>query len=144
MKRDRSIPEVKITDAAFQFFFQMAGLVDTEHRARSAVDLAKAEVTAGELGWSWSWEYDAESWDPGDTDYKPREVLGCVLKNSHGQVLASLWGIADPGGIADPDRNFVRLTEAKLAREALTDLRTTISHHKALKAKVLKLDRALR
>jgi hypothetical protein len=58
------------------------------------------------------WEGDPEGYDSDDS-YEPKEVLGAVLRDEHGHVLASLWGIADP------DRNYKRVVEAELTLEAL-------------------------
>ncbi len=98
--------------AAFEFFLKHSGYVKGR-RKEGALDLARSEAIAEALGWECEWEADEEPWDPGDTDYEPKEVLGCVLKDADGEVLDSLWGIADP------DKNYVRVVEAELASEAL-------------------------
>lgn len=86
----------------------------SQAKTRSATAMARAEAEANSRGWRVEWEGDPESYDPGDeTDYEPKEVLGAVLRDGDGKVLASLWGIADP------TRQYRRVVEAELAAEAL-------------------------
>lgn len=130
MKRERSIPSVNFDKRAFDFFYAMSGIVGNEEaKISSAVDLAKSEAIADCLGWSTSWQDDPEHYDMGDAETEaPKEVLGCVLRDAEGRQLASLWSIGDPS------QCYCRVVAAELASEALTELHTTISHHKALKA----------
>lgn len=97
---------------AFRFFLANAGYV-VGVRARCALRLARAEQRAADLGWAFEWLYDDEPWDGDVPGYTPREVLGCVVRGPDGEVLASLWGIADPSPA------YSRVVEAELASEAL-------------------------
>ena len=101
---------------AYQFFREHAGY-RIGHNAEDAASLARAESDAQRRGWHYDWQWDAEEWDPGDTDYTPTEVLGAVLTDANGAELASLWGIADP----TPE--YRRVVEAELAAEALSATR---------------------
>lgn len=96
--------------AAFRWFKANAC-----QQSQTALMLAKAEQWAEQQGVTFHWQGDDEPWDPGDTDYTPTEVLGCIARSADGEVLASLWGIADP------DRNYGRVIEAELASEAFSD-----------------------
>jgi hypothetical protein len=106
----------KTMTPAERFFWTHAGYsygqgeTKASGRRRSAEEMAKAEQDAERMGWTASWEWDDMPWD-GDVP-APHEVLGCVLKNDRGEVLASLWGIGDP------DKNYRRVIEAELALEA--------------------------
>lgn len=100
---------------AYRFFFESAGYI-VGHRAECALSLARAEECARDYEWQaeWVWDDDADlSWMTDDERQQPHEVLGCVLKDDVGNVLASLWGITDP------DRAYMRVIEAELADEAL-------------------------
>lgn len=100
---------------AYEFFLKHSGHVKGK-REQIALDLARAEALMKELGWECEWEQDDQPYEHGDAedpDYEPQEVLGCVLRDADGEVLESLWGIADP------DKIFARVTEAELADEAL-------------------------
>ena len=44
---------------------------------------------------------------------REHEVLGCVLRDADGNVLASLWGVSDP------DSAYQRVVEAEIAAEAI-------------------------
>jgi hypothetical protein len=112
-----------VTDAAIAFFSEHAGFsydpkVETpeEGRQNSALHYAKAEQFAKERGWTAEWRDDPEPYEMGDAEETPpSEVLGCVLKDSSGEVLASLWQIGDP------TRAYRRVVEAELASEAIAD-----------------------
>lgn len=116
MVRSRSaVPTAK----AIAFFYRHAGYsyrpgeTRAEGRKRGAKALARAEAEASARGWRVDWEGDPELPDHDIPDYEPKEVLGAVLRDEHGSVLASVWGIMDP------DRNASRVVEAELALEAL-------------------------
>jgi len=81
------------------------------YRAAEAWALARAEHLAEEAGCLWDWLPDDE--DCWDGDATPEERYGCVLRDSEGAYLASLWSIGDPDG------HYVRYVQAELAREAL-------------------------
>lgn len=106
---------------AVAFFYKHAGSSYTpgketkaQGQRRGAKALAEAEAEAKERGWTFEWEHDPEPYEKGDAEIEdPDEVLGCVLKDEDGKVLASLWGIGDP------DHNYRRVVEAELAQEAL-------------------------
>lgn len=114
---------------AQRFFAEHAGGVVGE-RAAGALALARAEAWLDENSDRVAviWEYDEEPWES-DDGYQPREVLGCMIvafppgyleglgygrdpRARDGEILASLWGIADP------DRNYQRVVAAELALEA--------------------------
>ncbi len=102
-----------------QFFRRHGGGVVGE-AARGALSLARAEREMTKRGWTVEWVPDDNadwSWldQPGFEREKAKEheVYGAVLKDRHGKVLASLWGIFDP------DRHYMRVVEAELASEAL-------------------------
>ena len=112
------------TNSAVRFFFREAGYSydpKTEKpltgRWRGAYQLADAERHARTMEWSYRWEPDLEPIDyitgsDGNDDEQPDELLGCVLVNSRGEVLGSLWGIGDPSAA------YRRVVEAELALEA--------------------------
>lgn len=95
------------------------------HNAETAFNLACAERVATDLEWSYAWEYDAEPYECGEGESTPNEVLGCVLRDENGQVLQSLWGIADPS------REYARLVEAELASEACHERNTARENDRA-------------
>lgn len=117
----------KTMPADVRFFYDHAGYswdpkteTKAQGRRRCAEEYAHAERSRPE-SWSFKWDYDP---DIGPTEWldmmgseqdAPDEVLSCVLVDSRGQHLASLWGIADP------DRNYRRVIEAELTMEA-TDM----------------------
>lgn len=115
---------------AVAFFQKHAGYsydpkteTEAEGRLRNARSLARAEMAAKSRGWHVEWKHDPEPWDPGDTDYEPKEVLIAVLLDENGQWQGSL------GGIADPDRNYARVVEAELADEAIfANMRARAKH----------------
>lgn len=105
-----------------RFFREHGGGVVGEG-SRGGLDLARAEREAERRGWHVEWVPDDDadwSWldQPGFEKEKARdhEVYGAVLKDRHGNVLASLWGIFDP------DSKYQRVVEAELASEALSGL----------------------
>ena len=101
-------------ERAFHFFFENAGYI-VGQRAACALSLARAEQYAEDNDWKavWEWDDDADlSWMSDDERQQEHEVLGCVLKDAAGNVLASLWGIVDA------DSNYRRVIEAELAAEA--------------------------
>jgi hypothetical protein len=102
-----------------RFFREHGGGVVGE-AARGALSLARAEREMERRGWRVEWVPDDDadwSWldQPGFEKEKARdhEVYGAILKDRHGEVLASLWGIFDP------DSKYQRVVEAELASEAL-------------------------
>lgn len=112
------------------FFYEHAGYsydpkteTAEQGRMRCAKELAEAESIASRLGWEHSWEWDDSGCSGCDCDSEDcacssgaeHETLGCVLKDEHGKVLASLWGIC---GATDTYR---RVVEAELSDEALAD-----------------------
>lgn len=111
------------TEDAIRFFYENAGYsydpkaeTQDKGRQRRALECATAEQFAKERGWAFSWEKDDQPYEMGDAEETPpSEVLGCVLKDSSGEVLASLWQIGDP------TRAYRRVVEAELASEAIAD-----------------------
>ena len=109
---------------AYRSFVANAGYV-VGHRAECALNLARAEQCARDNDWNAEWERDADGCigcDCGNANCKcnsgePHEVLGCVLKDSDGNHLASLWGICEP------DNAYRRVVEAELAAEAMANER---------------------
>ena len=100
---------------AYRFFVANAGYV-VGHCAECALNLARAEQHARENDWCAAWVDDDcpdLSWMSDEERQKPHDVLGCVLKDSTGNVLASLWGITDP------DNNYMRVVAAELSSETL-------------------------
>lgn len=90
---------------AYRFFREHAGWL-VGFSAVGAVALARAEQAARERGWACYWE-----WDEAPAD--PEFPVGCVLRDDHGRVLGSLWGIEDN---APPW--YRRVIEAELALDA--------------------------
>jgi hypothetical protein len=80
----------------------------------------KVRDAALDLGLTFSW-VDDDAADPSwvQPGSGVNEVLGCVVKDRHGDVLASLWGITDP------DNAYCREVEADLAAEALAEIRSS-------------------
>lgn len=91
------------------FFLQYA----TPKDLRAAANLARAEKMASDSGWSVAWEEDPEEYQQGEGEVAPRQVLAAILKDSAGNVLNSL------SGIADPDKNYARVIEAELALDVM-------------------------
>ncbi len=99
----------------FRFFTSHAGYV-VGHRAECALSLARAEQYARDNDWHAEWVDDDcpdLSWMTEEELQQPHEVLGCVLKDDAGNVLASLWGITDP------DNSYMRVVAAELAAESM-------------------------
>jgi len=95
---------------AYRFFFAHAGYI-VGQRAQCALGLAGAEQYARDNDWEAEWVPDDcpdLSW-VSDEQREPHEVLGCILRDSDGKVLASLWGITDP------TFGYTRVVEAELA-----------------------------
>lgn len=106
-----------------RFFREHGGGVVGE-ATQGALSLARAEREMRRRGWTVEWRDDPDadwSWldQPGfeKEKVKDHEVYGAVLRDRHGTVLASLWGIFDP------DAKYQRVVEAELASEALHGLR---------------------
>lgn len=100
---------------AYRFFFANAGYI-VGKRAECALSLARAEQHANGKDWDAEWvadEFADLSWMSEEERAQEHEVLGCVLKDADGNVLASLWGIADP------TVGYMRVVKAELAAEAL-------------------------
>jgi hypothetical protein len=100
---------------AFRFFFDHAGYAVPPGRAVCAVQLARAEARADSLGWTAEWTFDADadlSWMSDSEREQEHEIEGCILRDSEGRVLASLWGIVDA------DSAYRRVVEAELSLEA--------------------------
>jgi hypothetical protein len=98
---------------AYRFFFENAGYI-VGHRAACALSLARAEQHALDNDWESEWVADDcpdLSWMSDDDRNQPHEVLGCILRDADGNVLASLWGIVDA------DRAYMRVVEAELASD---------------------------
>lgn len=93
-------------------FFRKEGL-----GASAALALARAEVVAENLGWTYRWEYDEEPWEDliGDVPIEDvKEVLVVLLLGEDGEALQSV------GGVIDPDASAARYEEANLALEELS------------------------
>ena len=93
-----------------------------------AKSLADAEQVAIEEEWTYGWDYDQYpdlSWMTDEERRGHHEVLVCVLRDSGGDVLASL------GGIVDPDTNYMRVIQAELAAEAIAE---ALAHARAILA----------
>jgi hypothetical protein len=106
------------------FFYEHAGYsydpkIETaeQGRIKCAVELAAAEESARNNGWTYNWEDD---WDIGshkkfygNEDSEPNTCESCLLQDEDGQVLAAL------GCIDDANNNCRRVVEAELALGAL-------------------------
>lgn len=118
----------KATATAIKFFAKQAGFsydpktqTKAQGKAQTARHLARAERTAASLGFTFEWEYDLEGYhgcDCGSDDCAcptgaEHEVLGCIMRNADGEVIASLWGICQPS------REYARVIMAELASEGL-------------------------
>lgn len=100
---------------AYRFFVENAGYI-VGQRALCALQLARAEHHANECDWQAEWVGDDcpdLSWMTDAERAQEHEVLGCILRDADGNVLASLWGITDP------DSSYMRVVEAELALEAM-------------------------
>lgn len=93
---------------------------------RSARELAQAEEYAKREDWTFSWEDDwslgmshADYYGPGSVyenqDREPHSCESCILRDRHGDILASL------GCVDDADQDYHRVVEAELALEAMPD-----------------------
>jgi hypothetical protein len=99
---------------SYRFHVLHSACIVGEH-AVSGLALARAELAARELDWSFSWEYDSDadlSWMSDAERKRDHEIEGCILRDAAGDVLASLWGITDA------DNTYRRTVEAELASEA--------------------------
>lgn len=102
---------------AYRFFFEHAGYIVGE-RARCVLALARAEQYARDNDWDAEWlpdEFADLSWMSEEERAQEHMVLGCVLKDAEGNVLASLWGITDP------TVGYMRVVMAELSLEAMTN-----------------------
>jgi hypothetical protein len=101
-----------------RFFAENAGYATPPGRMACAKALADAENFASAHDWEVSWEWD-EGGDLGDHDYWcgredcSHEIECAILRDPHGNVLASL------GSIIDADRAYRRVVAAELASEAM-------------------------
>lgn len=110
--------------SAFRFFSTFSGAVG-EH-AKQGIKLARAERDGANYGYRASWVDDTDAHPL--TDISPECMTpkdkarfecgdftseGCVILDSDGRVVNSLWGIFD----ADPD--YRRYVEAELLSEVL-------------------------
>jgi len=100
---------------SYRFHVQQSACI-VGHHAESGLALARAELAALELDWTFSWEYDADaddlSWMSAAERKREHTIEGCILRDAAGEVLASLWGIVDA------DNTYRRTIEAELASEA--------------------------
>ena len=100
---------------AYRFFFEHAGYI-VGQRAQCALGLARAENYARDNDWEAEWVADDcpdLSWMSDEERRQPHDVLGCVLRDANGNVLASLWGITDP------TVGYMRVVAAELSSEAM-------------------------
>jgi hypothetical protein len=100
---------------AYRFFFEHAGYI-VGQRAMCALSLARAEQHARDNDWEAEWVADDcpdLSWMSDEERIQSHEVLGCILRDAHGNVLGSLWGITDP------DNAYMRVVAAELATEEM-------------------------
>ena len=100
---------------AYRFFFEHAGYI-VGQRAQCALGLARAEQHARDNEWDAEWVVDDcpdLSWLPEEEQRLSHEVFGCILRDTDGNVLGSLWGITDP------DNAYMRVVEAELASEEM-------------------------
>lgn len=82
--------------------------------AAPGLSLARAELAASELEWSFEWLDDTDadlSWMSPEECEQDHTVEGCILRDASGNVLASLWGITDA------NYRYRRTVEAELALE---------------------------
>jgi len=108
---------------AYRFFLANAGYI-VGQRALCALGLARAEQHARDNAWDTEWVADDcpdLSWMSDEERSQPHEVLGCILRDANGNVLASLWGITDP------DNGYMRVVAAELASEAMLNDRQNAS-----------------
>lgn len=101
MTRRSAAPTAK----AIAFFHKSVGRRSSAtERKRLARALARAEAEASARGWRTEWVGDPDGDD---------EMLGAILRDHRGHVLAQLWAIGDAS------RDVRRRVEAELALEAL-------------------------
>jgi hypothetical protein len=112
---DARLPE------SFRFMREQAGWSDPPGRLACALDLARAELRAQDLGFVAEWHED-EDWRTTATDEQIRRIdngetvyMVCSLVDAAGGHLAACGGIE----LADMDDPYVRVMEAELASEAL-------------------------
>lgn len=100
-----------------KFFTKHSGRVGKKASAEVGQQLACAEVCAELAGWTYEWILEEEDWNEflgeGMTLDDVQEVLYVNLIDEEGEIVQSL------GGIIDPDKLFVRITEAELAWQEL-------------------------
>ncbi len=96
---------------AYRFFREHAGGVVGRSGA-TALEMARNHRAALARGWSFDWQWDNEPWDADCP--APEYILGCVLRDENGDVLASLWSI----GVNDMQDPYLKVVEAELAIEA--------------------------
>lgn len=106
---------------AIRFFQEHAGHV-VNHRMKGAKALALAEKHADDAGWETEWVHDGDadlSWADAQTMRKIEqgtyEVLGAILKDQNGAILASLWGIV----MHVDEHDYRRVLAAELAQEGM-------------------------
>lgn len=115
-----------------QFFYDNTGYsyspeteTPEEGRKRNASLMASAEQWARELGYSFEWMIDPNSssadWiedrEDGGKYCHPWQVWGCVMRDTCGKAVQSLWSI-DFGRDGKPWSNpYRRVVEAELALE---------------------------
>ncbi len=112
----------KVETAAVAFFLRAVA------RTRGARSLANAEAEAQRRGWTVRWEDDPEGWESLRSDVRQGyisesdakevdEILSAVLRDSDGEVLASLGNVQFSRG--PQAQRYGRVVEAELALEAL-------------------------
>ncbi len=112
-ERERTMVTYTARQQRIQFFREHAGYSTPPGRLVCAKNLADAEEYANTNDWVYEWHDDPEPWDSDIPDYTPSEVLGCILRDADRNILAALFGIADP------DQEYRRVVEAELAYEAI-------------------------
>ncbi len=124
----------KVETAAVAFFLREAGYScspgesEAVARTRGARSLAYAEAEAQRRGWTVRWEDDPDGWESLRSDVRQGyisesdakevvEILSAVLRDSDGEVLASVGNVQfSRGPLA---QRYGRVVEAELAQEAL-------------------------
>ena len=112
---------------AEKFFYKHAGFsydpqteTKNQGKRRCATEMAEAEAYLQDMQWSasWEWEQFADlSWMTDEEREQEHEVLCCILRDEHGNVLASL------GNIVDADLHYMRVVEAELADEVYNEIK---------------------
>jgi hypothetical protein len=110
------------------FFFQHAGYsynpkteTAEQGRLRCAVELAKSEEYARNLGWEFEWEWDSDpdlSWMSDEEREQDHEVLCCRIPDPEN----TRYSLASLCGITDANSKYRRVIEAELASEAIAEL----------------------